>query len=103
MDAQMPIWTVDKSVMPDGVGLYQYESDKLFALPVNVALGVGEPVEAENPLIILVDRPAQTFKADSFMLPLTSSGNVLFTDDEFQKVFEKSELRDYGTVQEMEG
>lgn len=103
LDAQMPIWTVDGSTMPDGVGLYQYEGGKLFAFPVNVTLGVAKPVEAENPLIILVDRPVQTFKADSFMLPLTSSGNVLFTDDEFQKVFEESKLRDYGTVQEMKG
>lgn len=50
-------------------------------------------------MVILVDKPAQTLKADSFMLPLTSSGNVLFTDgEELRKAFEESGLKDYGTV-----
>lgn len=104
LEAQMPIWTVDGNVLPDGVGIYQYEDGKLFALPANVTLGVAEPIEAKKPLIILVDKPAQTLKADSFMLPLTSSGNVLFTDgEELRKAFEESGLKDYGTVQEFEG
>ena len=101
LDAQMPVMTADGSVLPDGVGLYQYEHGKLLAFPVNVTLGAAEPIEAEKPLIILVDQPAQTLDAHSCMLPLTSSGNVLFVDgDKLQRAFETSALKDYGTVRQ---
>ncbi len=37
------------------------------------------------------------------MLPLTSSGNVLFLDnDNFQQLFENSELKDYGDIQKFD-
>lgn len=102
LNVQVPIWTVDGNVLPDGVGLYEYESGKLLAFPVNVTLEVADPIEAKNPLIILVDKPTQVLKANSCMLPLTSSGNILFTDsDELQTAFEASALKDYGTVQEL--
>lgn len=102
LNVQMPLWTVDGSVLPDGVGLYEYKSGKLLAFPVNVTLDAAEPVEAKNPLIILVDKPAQVLKANSCMLPLTSSGNILFTDnDKLQTAFEASVLKNYGTVQEL--
>ncbi len=103
LDEQMPILTADGSVLPDGVGLYQYVNGKLLAFPVNVTLGGAEPIEAKNPLIILVDEPALALKANSCMLPLTSSGNILFTDnEELQAAFEASGLTDYGTVRELE-
>ena len=47
--------------------------DTLTLNQYNVALGAAEPIEAKNPLIILVDKPAQSLKASSCMLPLTSS------------------------------
>ena len=104
LNAQMPIWTVDGSVLSDEVSLYQYREGGLFAFPVNVTLSAAEPLAAKNPLIILVDEPAQILKADSCMLPLTSSGNVLFANaEQLKQVFEDSELRDYGAVQEFEG
>ena len=104
LNAQVPIWTVDGSVLSDGVGLYQYEDGKLLVFPVNVTLGAAKPVEAENSLIILVDAPAQMLNAGSCMLPLTSSGNVMFTDgNELQKAFEASELKEYGSVHELSG
>lgn len=100
LDAQMPIWTVDESVLPDGISLYQYENENLMAFPVNVTLGMTKPVEAKNPLIILVDKPAQTLKAGSCTLPLTSSGNILFTDEnKLQTLFEESELNAYGRIE----
>ena len=103
LEMQMPIWTIDGSVFPEGIHLYQYENDNLFAFPVNVTLGGNKPIEAENPLVILVEEPAQTFKADSFMLPLTSSGNILFENsDEFKTLFEESNLAPYGSIQELE-
>lgn len=49
---------------------------------------------------MLIDNPAEILKADSCMLPLTSSGNVLFLDsDNLQQAFENSELKDYGDIQ----
>ena len=73
------------------------------AFPVHVALGAAEPREAKNPLIILVDKPAQSLKASSCMLPLTSSGNVLFAEGEkLQESFDESKLIDYGSIEEFQ-
>ena len=59
-----------------------------------------KPIEAKNPLVMLIDNPAEILKADSCLLPLTSSGNVLFLDsDNLQQAFENSELKDYGDIQ----
>lgn len=103
LDVQMPILTADGNVLPDGVGLYQYDGETLLAFPVHVALGAAEPIEAKNPLIILVDKPAQSLKASSCMLPLTSSGNVLFAEGEkLQESFDESKLIDYGSIEEFQ-
>ncbi len=98
LEAQMPILTVDGSVLPDGVELYEYEGEELFVL-VQVLPGLTRSIEAKNPLIILADKPEEAFKASSCMLPLTSGGHVLFTDGEkLQSVFSESELSNYGTI-----
>lgn len=103
LDSQMPLLTNDGSVLPDGTGLYEYEDGGLLAFPVNVTLGAAKPIEAKNPLVVLIDNPAEVLKADSCMLPLTSSGNVLFLDnDNFQQVFENSALKDYGDIQKFD-
>ena len=103
LDSQMPLLTNDGSVLPEGTGLYEYEGGGLLEFPVNVTLGAAKPIEAKNPLVVLIDNPVEILKADSCMLPLTSSGNVLFLDnDNFQQVFENSELKDYGDIQKFE-
>ena len=103
LDSHMPLLTNDGSVLPEGTGLYEYEGGGLLAFPVNVTLGAAKPIEAKNPLVVLIDNPVEILKADSCMLPLTSSGNVLFLDnDNFQQVFENSELKDYGDIQKFE-
>ena len=103
LDNQMPILTNDGSVLPEGTGLYEYEGGGLLAFPVNVTLGSAKPIEAKNPLIVLIDNPAEILKADSCMLPLTSSGNVLFLDSgNLQQAFENSELKDYGDIQKFD-
>lgn len=103
LNIQMPVLTVDGSVLPDGVGLYQYKEGELLAFPVNVTLNAADPLTAKNPLIILIDKPVQILKMDSCILPLTSSGNVLFTNAaQLKQIFEDSELQDYAAVQEFE-
>ena len=53
-------------------------------------------MEAQNPLIILVDNPEETLKAKGCLLPLTSTGNLLFTDEEkLLELLAKSELNNY--------
>lgn len=100
LDDQMPILTVDGSVLPNSVGLYEYEEGGLLVLPACAAWGLAEPIKAKNPLIILADKPEEVFKASSCMLPLTSGGCVLFTDGEkLQSVFSESELSNYGKIQ----
>ena len=102
LEAQMPILTVDGSVLPDGVGLYRYD-DEFWAFPVNVTLGAAEPIKAKKPLIVLVENPTEALNPASCLLPLTSSGNILFdNEDELQSAFSESELNDYGEIQDLQ-
>lgn len=103
LEGQMPILTADGSVLPDGVGLYRYEGGGLFSFPSGVSLGWAKPVTAQNPLVILVDRPAQALNPKSCALPLVSSGNILFPDREkLQSAFAVSGLEDYAEIQTLE-
>ncbi len=96
LEAQMPLLTVDGSILPDGLGLYEYDGSELFALPQYAAEGYDEPLEAQNPLIILVDNPEETLKVKGCLVPLASTGNLLFTDEEkLLELLEKSELNNY--------
>ena len=96
LEAQMPLLTADGSILPDGLGLYEYDGSELFALPQYAALGYADPLEAQNPLIILVDDPEETLKAKGCLVPLASSGNLLFTDEEkMLELLAKSELNNY--------
>lgn len=98
LSEQLSLLTTNGSVLSDEIGLYQYDGGELLAFPVNVTLSGADPIKAENPLIILVNNPSQTLKADSCMLPLTSSGNILFTNrEQLQAKF--SQLDDYASVE----
>lgn len=100
LNAQMPILTADGSVLPEGVGLYRCEDGGLFVFPSGVTLGWAKPVTAKNPLVILVDDPAQTLNPRSCALPLVSSGNILFPDrDRLEASFHESGLETYGEIQ----
>jgi len=102
-----PQW-IDRFGDPSKLKPVEYGSlansmQEFLAFPVHVALGAAEPIEAKNPLIILVDKPAQSLKASSCMLPLTSSGNVLFAEGEkLQESFDESKLIDYGSIEEFQ-
>lgn len=105
LDEQMALLMADGHgwFESDNVHLYQYENGKLFAFPTNVTLGAAKPLETKNPLIILVDKPAETLRPDSCMLPLASSGNVLFEGvSEIQTALEASALKEYCTIQTLE-
>ena len=100
LSEQLPLLTTNGSVLSDEIGLYEYEGGGLLAFPVNVTLSGANPIKAENPLIILVNNPSQTLKADSCMLPLTSSGNILFTNGkQLQAKFDDSQLGNYASVE----
>ena len=100
LSEQLSLLTTNGSALSDEIGLYQYDGGELLAFPVNVTLSGADPIKAENPLIILVNNPSQTLQADSCMLPLTSSGNILFTNrEQLQAKFEDSQLDDYASVE----
>lgn len=104
LNVQMPILTADGSVLPEGVGLYRCEEGGLFAFPSGVTLGWAKPVTAKNPLIILVDDPAQALNPKSCALPLASFGNILFPDREkLQSAFAVGGLDGYAGIQILEG
>ena len=80
ISAHRQAWSIDGSEFPDGVSLYKYTGDGLLAFPANVGYGASA-IQASDPLIILVDTPADTMKPSSFLLPMTSSGNIIFTNE----------------------
>lgn len=81
LTAQFPIWTLSGEVQPEGVGFYEFEGGKFLALPPNVGYG-NNTIQAENPLVILVEDPIKTLKAKGFLLPAASSGNIVFREEE---------------------
>lgn len=85
LNAQMPLWTKTEEVQPEGVGFYKFTGEKFLALPPNVGYG-GNTIQAENPLVILVDNPISTFKIKGFTIPAASSGNVVFPDEEILRL-----------------
>lgn len=80
LKAQMELSTRTGEAQQDGMRYYEISGGKLPALPP--AFGYGNPtVQAENPLVILVDDPVRTMKAKGFLLPLASTGNIVFKDE----------------------
>ncbi|MGL5347502.1 MAG: DUF6619 domain-containing protein [Peptostreptococcaceae bacterium] len=50
LQEQMPLLTVDGSVLPDGTMLFTYQDNKFLSFPVSVTLGGAEAIEAKKPL-----------------------------------------------------
>lgn len=80
LSAQLPIWTNAGEVQPEGLGFYEFSGDSFLVLPPNVAFG-NSTIQAKKPLVILVEEPVKTLSISSFLLPLSSSGNVVFKNE----------------------
>lgn len=97
LNAQMPLWTKTGEVQPEGVGFYEFTGEKFLALPANVGYSCST-IQAQNPLVILVDNPVSIFKTKGFMLPAASSGNVVFPDEEMLRLaLYNSPIKEYVT------
>lgn len=80
LSAQLPVWTNAGEAQPEGLGFYEFSGDSFLVLPPNAAFGNGT-IQAKNPLVILVEDPVKTLKVSSFLLPMSSSGNVVFKNE----------------------
>lgn len=83
LEGQIPLWTKHNDVYPaQGLTFYEYKGTKFLALPPNVGLA-GETVQAENPLVILIDgHLTDIVKTKGFLISLASSGNIVFFDED---------------------
>lgn len=101
---QMPLFTKDGSVQPDGIRFYEYSGSGLLSFPFMVGQ-LAPAVVAENPLVVMIDDPVSTMDAGSFLLPLSSSGNLVFSNEKtLQKEIKNSPLAPYiSDVKSMEG
>ncbi|MFJ7662909.1 hypothetical protein ACIQXW_10950 [Lysinibacillus sp. NPDC097162] len=83
LEGQIPLWTKHNDVYPaQGLTFYEYKGSKFLALPPNVGLA-GETVQAENPLVILIDgQLTDIVKTKRFLISLASSGNIVFLDED---------------------
>lgn len=80
LSGQLTLWTKTKEAQPEGLGFYEFTGDTFLVLPPNI--GEGEStIQANKPLIILVDDAVKTLNVDGFLLPMASSGNVLFKNE----------------------
>ena len=80
LSKQLPIWTNTGEIQPEGMGFYEFNGDSFLVLPPNASSGNGT-IQAKNPLIILVADSVKTLKISSFLLPMSSSGNVVFKSE----------------------
>ena len=95
LNAQIPLWTKTGEVQPEGVGFYEFTGEKFLALPANVGYG-SNTIQAENPLVILVDNPTLILKMKGFMLYAASSGNVVFQDEKMLRLaLSDSPIKEY--------
>lgn len=95
LNAQMPLWTKTEEVQPNGINFYEFNGDKFLALPPNVGYG-GSTIQAKNPLVILVDNPAESLNTLGFTLPACSSGNIVFPDENLlRNEIAKSSIKEY--------
>lgn len=80
LSRQLTIWTNTGEAQPEGLGFYEFSGDSFLVLPPNI--GEGEStIQAKNPLIILVEDSVKTMNVKGFLLPLASSGNVVFKNE----------------------
>ena len=77
---QLTLWTNTGEAQPKGMGFYEFKGDSFLVLPPNVSYGEST-IQAKNPLIILVEDAVKTLKVESFLLPMSSSGNVVFKNE----------------------
>lgn len=77
LSLQLPIWTNTGEVQPEGLGFYEFSGDRFLVLPPDIGQG-SSTIQAKNPLVILVEEPVKTLKISGFLLPMSSSGNVVF-------------------------
>ena len=80
LEGQLPLWTKAKTIQPEGLGFYEFTGAKFLALPQMVGLG-DTTVQAERPLVILVDNPVEILRTKGFLLEAASTGNVVFSDE----------------------
>lgn len=81
LNAQMPVLTKDGTTQPAGVDFYRFDGKTFLALPPNVGSG-GSTIQAKNPLVILANDPVASFGIRPFLIPLLSSGNIVFLDED---------------------
>lgn len=77
LSKQLPIWTNTGEIQPEGMGFCEFNGGSFLVLPPNASYG-NSTIQAKNPLIILVEEPVKTLKVSSFLLPMSSSGNIVF-------------------------
>ena len=80
LSKQLPIWTNTGEIQPEGMGICEFNGDSFLVLPPNASYG-NSTIQAKNPLIILVEEPVKTLKVSSFLLPMSSSGNIVFKNE----------------------
>ena len=82
LDSQLELWVRPNADASQQIRLYGYAPSAqapFISLGQNAAYG-GDLKHAEKPLLIVVDDPATTMTVSGFLVPLMSSGNVLFAD-----------------------
>ena len=82
LSAQLEIWLKPGVSASNIVRLYSLPSNtdsSFISLGQNAAYG-GELAHASNPLLVVIDDPGKNMKSSGFLLPLMSTGNIVFTD-----------------------
>ncbi|MBQ3704680.1 MAG: hypothetical protein II885_18360 [Oscillospiraceae bacterium] len=77
---QLPLWTRTGEATPEGMAFYEFSGENFLVLPPSVGQD-GSTIQAKKPLIILVDDAVKVLNCQGLLLPLSSSGNVIFKNE----------------------
>ena len=80
LSKQLPIWTNTGEIQPEGMGFCEFNGDSFWFCLQTHRMATA-PYKRKNPLIILVEEPVKTLKVSSFLLPMSSSGNIVFKNE----------------------
>ncbi|QQY79210.1 hypothetical protein EDD65_1065 [Keratinibaculum paraultunense] len=79
VERQMPLLINEEKLNTQNLKYYTFEGDKFLALAPNPGK-MDATLQAENPLVILIENPADELNIKGFVIPALSTGNIVFSN-----------------------
>lgn len=92
---QMPLLINEDIVKTQNLKFYTFEGNTIRALAPNTG-DMDAFITLKNPLLVVIDNPADELKTKGFTIPALSSGNIIFSDkDNLDKSLSETAIKNY--------